>query len=185
MVWLEMFSEYAGVRLLEQFLASPRKEIHLRQAAKLAGVSPGSAGRYLRAFHEAGLLERRRLGNLTLYRGNLENPAFRQLRVARTVFRLLRCGLVEHLVSEVNPVSVVLFGSAARGDDDETSDLDLLVVSKRRPGGMERFEERLGRKVNLIHYDQKGWRRKAREDRPFYESVVLEGVVLHGELPVI
>ena len=87
---------------------------------------------------------------------------------------------MEHLVSEAN--FVILFGSAARGDD-EASALDLLVSSKRRPG-IERFEE-LRWKVNLIHYDQKCWRRKAREDRPFYESVVLEGVVLHGESPEV
>ncbi len=36
--------------------------------------------------------------------------------------------LVAGLVSEFDPVEVVLFGSVARGDDDGDSDLDVLVV---------------------------------------------------------
>ncbi|MFN0027200.1 MAG: nucleotidyltransferase domain-containing protein [Acidimicrobiales bacterium] len=36
--------------------------------------------------------------------------------------------LVAGLVSEFDPLEVVLFGSVARGDDDGDSDLDVLVV---------------------------------------------------------
>jgi predicted nucleotidyltransferase len=36
--------------------------------------------------------------------------------------------VVKRIVDEVSPVRVVLFGSAARGDTEAHSDLDLLVV---------------------------------------------------------
>jgi predicted nucleotidyltransferase len=36
--------------------------------------------------------------------------------------------LVRLIVAEVDPLRVVLFGSAARGESTETSDVDLLVV---------------------------------------------------------
>jgi predicted nucleotidyltransferase len=36
--------------------------------------------------------------------------------------------LVRHIVAEVHPLRIVLFGSAARGESKETSDIDLLVV---------------------------------------------------------
>ena len=36
--------------------------------------------------------------------------------------------LVQHIVEEVNPLRIVIFGSAARGDMGKYSDIDLLVV---------------------------------------------------------
>ena len=36
--------------------------------------------------------------------------------------------LVRLIVAEVHPLRVVLFGSAARGESSETSDVDLLIV---------------------------------------------------------
>jgi predicted nucleotidyltransferase len=180
-----MFEKYASMRLLRVFLNAPRKEIHVREAAKLAKVSPGSAKKYLDVFYRKKLLKRRRQANLLLYRGNLENPAFRQMKVAYSIWKITECGLVDHIVSEIAPSSITLFGSVAHGEDDETSDLDILVIGKKKTVDLTKFERALGRKINLILFDPKTWREKAKEDRPFYESVVFGGLPLHGELPVV
>jgi predicted nucleotidyltransferase len=52
--------------------------------------------------------------------------------------------------------SLALFGSLARGDDHETSDVDLLVVFESKPtfdnfmGLKLDLEDRLGRRVDLL-----------------------------------
>lgn len=180
-----MFEEHAGIRVIRVFLDDPTREAHVRGVANLSRASPGSAKKYLDMFYGENLLLRRKQGNLLLYRGNLENPAFRQMKIARSVYKLMKCGLVDYLVSELAPTSITLFGSVARGEDDRHSDIDLFVLAKKREVDLARFEKSLGRKINLIVYDSKTWERKAKEDRPFYESVTLNDVVLHGELPVV
>lgn len=45
---------------------------------------------------------------------------------------------VERLVKAANPSKVILFGSYARGDETEDSDLDLMVIEREVPN---KFEE--------------------------------------------
>lgn len=180
-----MFEEHAGVRVMKVFLDDPTKEVHVREVANLSKVSPGSAKKYLDVLYNEKLLLRRRQANLLLYRGNLENPAFRQMKIAYSSHKLMKCGLVDWLVSALSPISITLFGSVARGEDDKRGDIDIFVIAKKREVDLLKFEETLDRRINLIVYDSKTWQKKAKEDRPFYDSVTLEGVALYGELPVV
>lgn len=56
--------------------------------------------------------------------------------------------MVEAIVEEVDPEQVILFGSRARGDDREHSDVDLMVVESE-PFGPGR--SRHGEMVKLYH----------------------------------
>lgn len=179
-----MFAEYAGVRVLRVFMDDPEREVYVREVAGLAGVSVASAKKYLDLFFREGLLLRRKQANLLIYRGNLDNPAFRQIRIARSVFRLVRCGLLDALL-RTSPRSVVLFGSTARGEDRTDSDVDIFVLGKSVDVDLSKFEKTLRRRINLIVYDERAWEKKSTEDRPFYDSVVLQGIVLYGEPPVV
>lgn len=82
------------------------------------------------------------------------------------------------------PERVILFGSAARGDADKYSDVDLVVIKETS----ERFLDRLGRVYDLIDLDcafdalvytpQEFAKMQAREN-PFIEQVVREGIVVY------
>ncbi len=56
-------------------------------------------------------------------------------RTEKAAIKLLADGLRKHFGD--NLFQVLLFGSKARGDDDPSSDLDVLVVLKKRPEGQE------------------------------------------------
>jgi hypothetical protein len=43
----------------------------------------------------------------------------------------------------------------------------------------------LGRRINTMVFDSQEWEEKAEEDRAFYERVLVDGIVLHGTLPVV
>lgn len=103
-----------------------------REIARISERSPAGVRSVLERLVEQGLVDRERAGNAfvyTLNRDHLAAPAVEDLVD-------LRLKLLERLRRQIGdwsiaPVHSSLFGSAARGDGDEGSDIDLFVV---RPG---------------------------------------------------
>lgn len=181
-----MFEEYAGQRILEFFFERPFGQFHLREAARMAHVSAPTAKTQLDKFVKAGLIEKSNKANLSLFRANAKSRRFRFLKIAFSLEKIEKSGLVEEMLEKQSPRALVLFGSAARGEDSGESDLDLLIVAKNRQNiDWGRFEKKVGRSINCIQYTPVEWEKKAGEDKPFYQRVLIEGIVLAGELPVV
>jgi len=100
--------------------------------------------------------------------------------------------LIDRL-SEAFPSSVVkitLFGSKARGDDNEDSDIDVLVVLKDDLGDKKMEIWGLGARVslkwdvlfNLFSYSQERWEWMASIRHPLWRSITSEGIDLTPEL---
>lgn len=114
-------------------LASTSRPLAAREVARL--VRRGSWGgvrKVLVRLAEHGIVQVEEAGNVTLYSLNREHlaaPAVEQLMAMRD--ELVR-RLAQAIASwSVPPVHASLFGSAARGDGDVTSDIDLFVVRPR------------------------------------------------------
>jgi len=104
-----------------------------RQLAARVGRSHVAVNRALDGLVEAGLVQRESHPPAFLYSLNREHVA------APVVFALagLRTELLERLRSmiadwPIAPLSASMFGSAARGDGDAASDIDLLLVRPRK-----------------------------------------------------
>jgi len=104
--------------------------------------------------------------------------------------REVNAELVEYVVAKivraVAPTKIILFGSRGRGQEDETSDLDLLILhDSGRPNRQVRRQiERLlwGRRfaVDLIVMTPEQVRRNVEDGNPFYTRHILaEGRVLY------
>lgn len=87
-------------------------------------------------------------------------------------------------LEEYDPLRVILFGSWARGDEDECSDLDLVIIKETR----ERFLDRLEKVYELIKptfamdvlvYTPQEFAEMQKRDNPFIEMVLKEGVVIY------
>lgn len=98
-------------------------------ARRVPHASPGGVARVLDVLVRGGLVTRTDAGSAALYRLNREHlaaPAVEQLAGMRLeLVRRLR----EFCASTpAKPLSAYLYGSAARGDGDEDSDIDVLLV---------------------------------------------------------
>ncbi len=91
---------------------------------------------------------------------------------------------VPRIVAEMKPERIILFGSAARGEAGEDSDIDLCVVADTEL----KFFDRMGkvidlypgrRRVEVLVYTPAEWRRMLEEGRDFIRTIVDEGRVLY------
>ena len=94
---------------------------------------------------------------------------------------------VDSLVKDLlpyGPEKIILFGSAARGDADEYSDLDVIVIKET----YRRFVQRLvdagalvssPRHVDIFVYTPDELEAMIEEENPFIESALRDGKVVY------
>lgn len=176
--------DYPGLKILSLFLDDPYRERHLREVAKSADVGAGTAKRFLQFYEENDLITKTRKANLLLFRGNPENHAFRHLKIGH--FMLRAKPLIDTLKEAYPDSTITLYGSCARGEDAPDSDIDLLLVGKEtQKPDLRRYEQLLNRSITLIAYTPLEWEEKAEKDRAFYERIIIDGIAINGNLPVV
>ena len=177
--------EFPPFRALKFFMENPYQEVYLRQLAKELKLSAFATKKYADILVKESLLKEERKANLRYFRANVSNLFFRHLKIAFSINFLLKLGLLEFLKEKIpNVSSIILFGSVAKGEDDKSSDVDILVIGKRVHVDMTAFEEK-SRRINLHVFSWSEWNRKAKNDMAFYFEVISHYIALFGELPLI
>ena len=188
-------SKGAPSRVL-RFLWKSREEWSGREIARQSGLSAPSAHEALKRLYERGLVRFRRVSNIHLYQANEENRVFQKVIVALfeaelAVNKELDRTIAETLVGRATRkgvLSIVSFGSRARGDTAPSSDLDILIVvtTKAAFAAVEAPADALrslvGRRFNIpispIIQTLAEVRRK--RSLPLYANILRDGRLLYG-----
>lgn len=173
-------TKFVGFRVLEFFLTHPSLEIHLNELARNLEIARGSAKSYCDIFVKEGLILESSKGNLRLFRLNRDDFAAREVTKAYYLLKLKRLG-IERLAEGCT--SLAIYGSFARGDIDERSDLDLLVIGE--DGSVDRDEvlklqDALNREVQLTLLPYYRWETMKKDGDKFAESVLKKHVLVSG-----
>lgn len=112
-------------------LASTSTPLTGRAIAELTRprVSQPRVASILKELTHAGLVSRTPAGSASLFSLNREHLAAGPVEALASLRAQLWARIAEHACGWTRPpVAVVVYGSAARGDGDRTSDIDLLVI---------------------------------------------------------
>ena len=73
---------------------------------------------------------------------------------------------------------VLVFGSYAKGEDTEKSDIDMAIITEKKLNlDLDNFEKRLKRKIHILEI-------KRKEIKPTLMNNLANGIVLYGYLKV-
>ncbi len=171
---------FKKVNVLEPFLAEPGREFHLRGLANVLEVSPATVKSKIEPLVKGGLLSKRRERNALVFSPNLESEPFKRRLAERNVEALRSSGLVSFLEKEFLVPCIILFGSWAKGENRDRSDIDLFVQSEvEKELELSKFEERLGASIELfVHSKESVDRMKKRN--PELLNNIINGRILSG-----
>ena len=173
-------------KVLQFFFSHPYKEVYLRELARKANVSVFSAKQAVDGLVKKKILVERKNGNMRYIKPNMDNLFLKHLKIAFSIKKIEESGLISYLAESIPALSsIILFGSIAKGEDDEKSDLDLLVIGQRKKIDLSDFEKKIGREINAVVMRWAEWREHAKNDRAFYRDVITNGIILYGNMPVI
>jgi predicted nucleotidyltransferase len=174
-----MLQGYSRYRLLEEFFDYPRKGFHIRELSRRIQLAQISVQNHLKALQKEGLILKTQDGIYPTYKANRDDPGYRLLKQHNLAWRIHTSGLLTHLEEKLRPDCIVLFGSGARGEDTETSDIDLLIQAEETELELDKYEQALNRKINPLFEPH-----PARLGKELLNNII-NGHVLHGYLEAI
>jgi predicted nucleotidyltransferase len=163
-------------QVLALLLLHPERKLHVREISRLTGTTAGTMNKELARLHDAGLLDRERVGNQLRYSANRSHQIYTELTsiLRKTV------GVADVLVEALAPLAdsielAFVYGSMARGSEGPGSDVDLLIVGETDFGSvidaLHGVEKKLGREVNPKVFSRKEWKAKMKTADAFVSEV--------------
>ncbi len=163
----------------EYFFTNPTGKMRVRHIEKALKLPLPSVIRYCKELEQEGILKTTRIGNVVFYTADRGNERFLLEKKVWNIRQLYVSGLVEHLkVNAYNP-TIIVFGSYAKGEDVENSDIDVYIETTKKDIDISKFEKVLNRKIQMFVYTT------IREVKNSHlANNMINGVVLNGFLEV-
>ena len=170
-------------KVLELFFDNPIPEgigFQLREISRKIKVAPPSVKNYLNELEKEGLIikNKHRIHNYPVYYPNRDNEYFTFLKKIEMIKIIKGSGLLKFLSEKIMPNSIILFGSASKGEDLINSDIDLFIQSKEKKLDLEKYENKINRKINLFF--EENFNKLSDE----LKNNILNGVILSGYIKV-
>lgn len=169
----------ALAHLVMYFALHPDGAPHFRALQRATGISSRSLQHELARLEELGMIRRERDGRLVRYRRVADHPRWFVFRDLIREFAEPQTVLRTALVEVPGVEAAFIYGSCARGEMDERSDIDVFAIGEnleeRGPelalvAGTSEAGMIIGREVNVTRYT---WRKlEARRHGGFLRSVL-------------
>lgn len=173
-----MLQNYNAYKILELFFDFPTKNFQLREISRLVGLGLPSVIAHIKKLEKEEFVKKEKANIYYSYKAN-KTTKFKIYKKTNLILRLNESGLIKFLEETFLPSVIILFGSASRGEDIESSDIDLFILAKEKKVDLKIFEKKLKRKVSLLFEETVG-------DVPKeLMNNIINGVVLSGYLKVL
>jgi len=145
-----MITKDNNYRVMEWFFKYPYRSFHIRELARLTGLSSAGIIKIVKKLKKEHLLVSNKEKMVEAVRPDFDGR-FLQLKRIYNLFSIEDSGMLKTIKEFYEqPSATVLFGSYSTGLDTEKSDIDVAIFTQIEDiPDLSKFEKKLARKINL------------------------------------
>lgn len=151
------------------------RRINVREYAKIIKVTPPTASKTLKACHQENLLKKQKDHGYLFFSASQSRDF---IDLSQIYWRKKLNDLLEYLEKEfANPI-IILFGSLAKAETKQDSDVDLAIISpSTKKLALNSFEKKIKRKIQVFFY--KSFKEIKNKE---LKNNLLNGYILRGKV---
>ncbi len=165
--------------ILDQFFYLGLRRIQIGGIIKNTGYDFKTVKKYIKNFINLDLIKFHKDLKIPTYEANNENRYFLKLKKDKILDEIFLSGLPKHLNKSFGETACLIFGSCARGDYYENSDIDIFIQSASRKVDLNVFEKKLKRKINIF-FEEK-WQNL---NEGMKTGLLNDGIAINGRLKI-
>ncbi len=177
---------YNEKKVLSLFFKKPGTTLHIRQIARLTGIHPNTVMTLTDKLAKEGMIlkNKSKETNIMIIKANNQNPQFILKKREYNINKIFDSGLVSFLEKKLAYPAIILFGSYAKGENHEKSDIDIFVMTeeKKKPD-LKRYEKILCAEIQLFQHVKTEVKNLTKKN-PELMNNVINGTKLSGFLEV-
>lgn len=163
----------------EYFFLNPSAKLRVREIERTLKQPLPSIIRYCKELEKEKILKTFKLGNSNYYTSNGSEKYLLEKKLFN-IKQLYNSGLIDYIKQELSNPVIILFGSYLRGEDTESSDIDLYIQTpSKKIINYSNFEKKLSRKIQIFQH------KNIKSLNPHLANNILNGLVLNSYIEVL
>ena len=153
------------------------EKLSQREIAIILNVSPTAVANSLKKLRENDFVTSEKTKTINFISFNRDYFRAIELKRVENLKNIYLSGLSDYLEQALPGGTIILFGSYSRGEDTNTSDIDLAVIGRQdKMLNLKKHEKILNRKINVNFYNS--WS----DIHIHLKNNILNGILLHGSI---
>lgn len=174
----ELLGNKSIIKLLDFFIHNSSKEFSQIKVREKTKLTKATLTKWLKYLEKNEIINVKIIGVTKLYKLNDSNLIVKQLKILNTL--ILLNGI--ELLKEKYKIKIYLYGSSARGENINTSDIDLLVIGNINRDtiirDINKIANRINKTITIQIFNHMDWINMNKKDNAFYERVEKDKIEL-------
>ena len=128
-------------KVFAEFAKNPKKPYQIRELSRDIKLAHTSIKIHLKELEKSNLIKKEKVGVYNAYNANFDDENFRFYKKILNIINLKESGIIEELENKLTPDAIIVFGSYAKGEDTEKSDVDIFLAAKEKNIDLKKYEK--------------------------------------------
>ena len=138
-------------KVFEIFSDEPLKIHYIKEISKKINLAPTSVKLHILTLNSEGIIIKKKGERFFGYVANKDSSDFLFYKKVLNLIKIKESKLIDEIVNSIYPKCIILYGSYSNGEDVESSDIDLFILSnEKKEVNADKFEPKLKRKIHIL-----------------------------------